>query len=72
MKEVFRKFEIEAGSLYEKLGLRPGDVIRQANGAPINTAEDAMKLYQQLASVNDLQMEVLRGGNPVQLYYQFQ
>ena len=39
--------QIEAGSLYEKLGLRPGDVIRQANGAPINTAEDAMKLYQQ-------------------------
>lgn len=64
--------QLQPGSLYEKMGLQPGDVIQQANGTPINTAEDAMKLYQQITSVNDLQMEILRGGKPVQLFYQLQ
>src|SRR6266705_2240941 len=27
--------EVQSGSLYEKLGLRPGDVIRNVNGQPI-------------------------------------
>lgn len=63
--------QIQPNSLYEKLGLRAGDVIKSVNGQPINTAEDAMKLYQQMSSINSVQMEITRGGKSEALYYQF-
>lgn len=64
--------EIQAGSLYEKLGLRVGDVIRSANGQPINTLEDAVKLYQQSASLGSINLEVVRNGKPENLQYTLQ
>jgi general secretion pathway protein C len=64
--------EIQAGSLYEKLGLRVGDVIRTANGQPINTLEDAVKLYQQSASLGSVNLEVVRNGAPEHLQYTLQ
>ena len=67
----FQVRQIQPGSLYEKLGLRPGDVVKSINGQAINSVEDAMKLYQQMASLSSVQMEVQRGGKPEYLYYQF-
>ncbi|OGI44980.1 MAG: hypothetical protein A2150_01735 [Candidatus Muproteobacteria bacterium RBG_16_64_11] len=61
--------EIKTGSVYEKLGLRMGDVIRMVNGVPVNNAEDAMKFYQQLAELKDVQLEVMRAGQVEQLQY---
>lgn len=63
--------QMQPGSLYEKLGLRPGDVIKSVNGQPLNSMEDAMRLYQQMANVGAVQMEIMRGGKPENLYYQF-
>ncbi|MBI3570195.1 MAG: PDZ domain-containing protein [Gammaproteobacteria bacterium] len=63
--------QIQPNSLYEKLGLHAGDVIKSVNGQPINTAEDAIRLYQQMSSVNSVQMEITRGGRSEALYYQF-
>lgn len=64
--------EVQADSLYEKLGLRVGDVIRSANGQPINTLEDAVKLYQQSASLGSVNLEVVRNGKPEHLQYTLQ
>jgi general secretion pathway protein C len=63
--------QIQPGSLYEKLGMRAGDVIMSVNGQPINTAEDAIRLYQQMSSIDAVQMEITRGGKRESLYYQF-
>lgn len=68
----FRVSEIKAGSVYEKLGLRTGDVIRMVNGVPVNNAEDAMKFYQQLAELNNVRLEVVRAGQIEQLQYNLQ
>lgn len=67
----FQMQQIQAGSLYEKLGLRAGDVIKSVNGTPVNSAEDAIRLYQQIQNVGSVQMEIVRGGKPEQLNYQF-
>ena len=67
----FQVQQIQAGSLYEKLGLRAGDVIKAVNGQPINSAEDAVRLYQQIPNIGAVQMEITRGGKPENLYYQF-
>lgn len=61
--------EIKAGSVYDKLGLRIGDVIRGVNGTPVNNAEDAMKFYQQLAELSNVRLEIVRGGRIEQLQY---
>jgi general secretion pathway protein C len=63
--------QIQPGGLYEKLGMRAGDVIKSVNGQPINTAEDAIRLYQQMSSISSVQMEITRGGKSESLYYQF-
>jgi general secretion pathway protein C len=62
---------IQPGSLYEKLGMRAGDIIKSVNGQPINTAEDAIRLYQQMSSISSVQMEIMRGGKSESIYYQF-
>lgn len=64
--------EIQPGSVYEKLGIRPGDVIRSVNGQPINNMEEVMKLYQQLGGVNragNISIEVMRGGRSETFQY---
>jgi len=64
--------EIQPGSVYEKLGVRAGDVIRSVNGQPINNMEEVMKLYQQLGGVNragSVAIEVVRGGRSESLQY---
>jgi len=64
--------EIQPGSVYEKLGVRTGDVIRSVNGQPINNMEEVMKLYQQLGGVNrvgNLAIEITRGGRTESLQY---
>ncbi|MDO8705706.1 MAG: type II secretion system protein N [Sulfuricaulis sp.] len=63
--------QIQPGSLYEKLGLRVGDVIKGFNGQPINSVEDAMRLYQQMTNLPSVQMEIMRGGKSEYVYYQF-
>ena len=67
----FQVQQIQAGSLYEKLGLRAGDVIKVVNGQPVNSAEDAVRLYQQMSSIDAVQMEITRDGKSEHLYYQF-
>lgn len=64
--------EVQPGSVYEKLGVRTGDVIRSVNGLPINNMEEVMKLYQQLGGVNqvgNLAIEITRGGRTESLQY---
>lgn len=64
--------EIQPGSVYEKLGLRVGDVIRSANGQPVNTLQDAVKAYQMAANNNNIRLEILRAGKPETLQYTLQ
>jgi general secretion pathway protein C len=64
--------EIQPGSVYEKLGMRTGDVIRSVNGQPINNMDEVMKLYQQLGGINkvgNVAIEIMRGGRTETLQY---
>lgn len=64
--------EIQPGSVYEKFGLKVGDVINSVNGQAINTMEDVMRLYQQVASTSNLQINVKRAGRNETLVYNIQ
>lgn len=67
--------EIQPGSLYEKLGLKVGDVISSVNGQPVNTIEDVLRLYQQLGGDgggNQVTLDVRRAGKNESLTYNLQ
>ncbi len=61
--------EVQSGSLYEKLGLRPGDVIRSANGQVLNSMDEVMRMYQQFGTAERITVDVQRQGRSETLYY---
>ena len=67
-----RMDQAPAGSLAQKLGLQPGDVIRKVNGQAIASQGDLARLYTQFNSLSQIQAEVQRGGSTVHLSYSLQ
>jgi len=60
------------GSLAQKLGLQPGDVIKKLNGQPVASTGDLARLYTQFNTLSSVQAEVQRGGTTVLLTYAIQ
>lgn len=65
----FKLIAIKAGSIYEKLGLKRGDIIKGVNGESVDTPQKAMELYQALKSSDQIQLEITRGGSATTLNY---
>lgn len=61
--------EAPPGSLANRLGLQPGDIIKRVNGQAVASAGDLARLHQQFATTSLVQAEILRGGQTVQLNY---
>lgn len=59
-------------SLYQKIGLRNGDIIRKVNQKVINNAAQAMQLYQSLQKASVIQLEVERAGQIQVINYHIQ
>ena len=60
------------GSLAQKLGLQPGDVIKKVNGQVVAGAGDLARLYTQFNTLSLIQAEIERGQATLQLSYQIQ
>jgi general secretion pathway protein C len=53
---------ISPNSVFRRMGLRNGDVLLGVNGQPIQSTEDAMRLYEGLKSSDNLQLQLKRRG----------
>jgi general secretion pathway protein C len=60
---------IKPNTVFRKMRLRNGDVITGVNGTPIETVEDAMKVFSDLKSAPELQVEIKRRGQKRVLNY---
>jgi general secretion pathway protein C len=60
----FRLFAIRQNSLFDRIGLRNGDVIQRVNGTDINDPSKALALFQELRSEGELTVEVVRNKKP--------
>ena len=58
-----------AGTLAQKLGLQPGDIITQINGQPVASPGDLARLYGQFNTLSQVRAEVRRNGVPLSLSY---
>lgn len=65
----FKIFRIKPDSLYNKLGLRNGDVISKINGFEVNSTEKALQMYQLLRTEKQLSLEVTRRGQKQNMDY---
>jgi len=64
--------DIVPRSLFQKIGLRNGDIIRKVNQTVISSAAQAMQLYQSLQQASEIQLEVERAGQPQTINYHIQ
>jgi general secretion pathway protein C len=68
----FRLFAIRRGSLFDRIGLKNGDIIRSINGNEMTDPGKAMALLQELRESNNLDVEITRNQQPQKLTYSIQ
>jgi type II secretion system protein C len=66
--------QVQSGSMFEKLGLRVGDVVSRINGEPVHSLDDVFKAYARLSAqrASRVQVELARGGKTEVLDYNMQ
>src|SRR5919106_607820 len=65
----FKVFSIRPNSLYSRIGIQNGDVIRRLNGLDINSPEKALEAYARLKDATRIDLELERRGQPVRKTY---
>ena len=65
----FKFFSIRPGSIYEKIGMANGDVIRSINGYEMSSPDKALEVYQKLRTAKSIQIQINRNGRDQTLNY---
>jgi general secretion pathway protein C len=66
----FRLFAIRQDSIFEKLGLKNGDVVTRINGNDLSDPARAMSLIQELRNEGRITVDVMRNRQPSTLSYE--
>lgn len=66
----FRLSAIRKGSLFEKLGIKNGDIIHNVNGSPLTSAESALSSYTSLKNEKSFTFEITRRNQRQTLEYE--
>ena len=64
-----RLFAIRSGSLYEKIGLKNGDILTSVNENSLSDPTQALKLFEQLKTEREIKVAIERNGSNVNLNY---
>jgi type II secretion system protein C len=65
----FRVFSIAKESIFRRLGLRDGDVIRRVNGTTLHDPTALLSFIQGLGNESRIALDLVRGGKPATLVY---
>jgi general secretion pathway protein C len=65
----YKLFNIRPGSLFERLGLRNGDVVQRVNGNELDNPGKAIGMLDEIQSMEEIRMDFLRGGKPQTFEY---
>jgi general secretion pathway protein C len=63
---------IKSQSIFARMGLRSGDIVKGVNGNPIETPDDVLSLYEGLKSGSQISLEITRNGEPQTINYRIQ
>lgn len=65
----FRIVDLKPPDFWQGVDLKPGDVVTQVNGLPIERDIDAYEAFQSLRAATSLRVSLLRGGAKRELVY---
>jgi general secretion pathway protein C len=65
----FKLSEIQPDSIFQRIGLRDGDVLTSVGGQSVGDPSKALQLLSSLRNQTSINLTVMRGGQPVQLQY---
>ena len=65
----FKLFSIVPDSLYAKIGIQNGDVIRRINGYEMNSPDKALEIYQKPRDASRIEIEIERRGETLRKSY---
>lgn len=68
--EGFKIENINKDSVFEKLGLKKGDVIKSVNNNVLSSYAEAFKVYNNIENTKYLNIEILRNNEVVELNYE--
>ena len=63
-------YGIRPNSIFRQIGLRNGDIIKDINGTPIVSAEDASSLFTEIEGADNARVTLFRRGRVKELVYQ--
>jgi type II secretion system protein C len=63
----FRIFQFDQNSIFHKLGLQDGDIVREINGIPLNNVARTIQFLNGLREENSVKVDIMRNGAPVTL-----
>jgi general secretion pathway protein C len=69
VSQGFKLFSIRPDSIYTKIGIQNGDVIKRINGYDLNSPEKALEIYSKLKEASRIDIEVERNGASVRKTY---
>ncbi len=58
----FQILDIQPGSIYERLGIKRGDLIKTVNGEAVDSPQKAMQLYNTLKNAGSISLGIERNG----------
>lgn len=65
----FKILKVEKGSVYEKIGLKDGDVIKRYNDKAITNTDEAMEMYNALKDDPKPVLQIERNGKIQEMHY---
>ena len=65
-----RLFAVKSGSLYEKLGLKNGDILKTINGSSLADLSQAMQLFEKLKSERSIGITLERNSEDKEFKYE--
>ncbi len=69
VSQGFKLFSIRPDSIYTKIGIQNGDVIKRINGFDMNSPEKALEVYTKLKEANRIDIEIERNGATMRKTY---
>jgi S1-C subfamily serine protease len=58
---------VSDGTIFQRAGLRAGDLITAVDGAQLRTLDDTANIYARAASVKAMTVQLVRSGKPLAL-----
>ncbi|UCG11743.1 MAG: hypothetical protein JSU72_14610, partial [Deltaproteobacteria bacterium] len=68
----FLMSNIKPGSIFSKMGLRNGDVVKSVNNQTISTPEQAFEFYERIMEDETIDIEIKRGRRQQKLHYEIE